>query len=74
MELLLPYCNNGGVDETSKTEATEGISEDLQTNPASTSSPEINLADAIQRRFAPLGGIELTLPSRETVCQSPEFE
>lgn len=32
-----------------------------------------NLADAIRRRFAKLGGIELDLPSRETLRAPPRF-
>jgi plasmid stability protein len=32
-----------------------------------------NLADSIRQRFAPLGGVELSLPSRELVRQPPKF-
>ena len=36
--------------------------------------PSVNLADAIRRRFAPLGGIELPAPVREALRKPPEFE
>jgi plasmid stability protein len=36
--------------------------------------PEPNLAEAIRRRFAPLGGINLELPPREFVDEPPSFE
>jgi hypothetical protein len=32
-----------------------------------------NLAEAIRRHIAPLGGIELTLPRREAVRRPPNF-
>ena len=35
---------------------------------------EINLAEAIRRRFAPLGGIELEPHPRQTVGEPPSFE
>jgi antitoxin FitA len=39
-----------------------------------TSSPaKGNLADAIRRRFAGLGGIELQLPRRDPMRQAPAF-
>ena len=31
-----------------------------------------NLADAIRRRFRPLGGVELRLPAREPVREPPK--
>jgi plasmid stability protein len=34
----------------------------------------VNLAEAIQRRMAPLGGVELELPSRTGVREPPRFE
>jgi plasmid stability protein len=37
-------------------------------------APKLNLADAIRRRFAPLGGVELTIPRREAVRPPPQFE
>ena len=33
-----------------------------------------NLAEAIQRRFAPFGGVELELPPRTAVRPPPTFE
>ena len=36
--------------------------------------PELNLADAIRRRFAPFGGVELELPPRQPVREPPTFE
>lgn len=35
--------------------------------------PEPNLAEAIRRRFAPLGGVDLELP-REFVDEPPSFD
>src|SRR3954447_21569007 len=35
--------------------------------------PEPNLAEAIRRRFAPLGGVDLELP-REFVGEPPSFD
>jgi antitoxin FitA len=36
--------------------------------------PEPNLAEAIRRRFAPLGGVDLELPPREFVDEPPSFD
>lgn len=33
-----------------------------------------NLADAIRRLVAPLGGVELTLPPREPIRRPPDFK
>ena len=33
-----------------------------------------NLAEAIRRRFAPLGGVELDLPARKGMRQAPQFQ
>ena len=33
-----------------------------------------NLAEAIRRRFAPFGGIEMSLPRRDAVRKPPGFE
>jgi len=33
-----------------------------------------NLAEKIRRRFAPLGGIELSLPKRDALRRPPGFE
>jgi antitoxin FitA len=35
---------------------------------------EPNLAEAIRRRFAPLGGVDLELPPCEDVEESPSFD
>jgi plasmid stability protein len=35
--------------------------------------PETNLAEAIRRRFAPLGGVELEPHSRQPVGEPPSF-
>jgi plasmid stability protein len=32
-----------------------------------------NLAQSIRRRFAPLGGVELSLPPREPMREPPKF-
>jgi len=36
--------------------------------------PEPNLAEAIRRRFAPLGGVDLDLPPAEFVDAPPSFD
>jgi plasmid stability protein len=36
--------------------------------------PQPNLAEAIRRRFAPLGGVDLELPPDEFVDAPPSFE
>ena len=41
---------------------------------ATSSRTNGNLAETIRRRFAPLGGIELSLPKRAAVRKAPEFE
>jgi antitoxin FitA len=40
---------------------------------ATSESPSPSLAAAIRRRFAPLGGVKLTLPTREVIRQPPKF-
>ncbi len=45
----------------------------LRTALTSAASDEQNLASAIRRRFAPLGGIDLQLPSREPNREPPDF-
>ena len=35
---------------------------------------EVNLAEAIRRRFAPLGGVELEPHPRQTISEPPSFE
>ena len=37
-------------------------------------APELNLAEAIRRRFAPLGGVELELHPPVVVPEPPSFE
>ena len=37
-------------------------------------TPEIGLGEAIRRRFAPLGGVELELPPRELARDPPSFD
>ena len=34
---------------------------------------EENLAEAIRRRFAPLGGVDLKLPRRDGIRKAPDF-
>jgi plasmid stability protein len=36
--------------------------------------PEPNLAEAIRRRFAPLGGVDLELPPAEFVGEPPSLD
>ena len=36
--------------------------------------PEPNLAEAIRRRFAPLGGVDLELPPDELVGEPPKLD
>jgi plasmid stability protein len=35
--------------------------------------PSENLAEAIRKRFAPFGGVELELPEREPMREPPDF-
>lgn len=35
---------------------------------------EVNLAEAIRRRFAPFGGVELEIPAREPAGPPPNFD
>ena len=37
-------------------------------------NPPANLASAIRARFAPLGGVELEIPPRESMRDPPDFE
>ncbi len=46
----------------------------LQAATDSTSAPSTDLARAIRARFAPLGGVELELPTREPMREPPDFE
>ena len=36
-------------------------------------SPRLNLAEAIRRRFAAFGGVELALPGRDAIRQAPDL-
>jgi len=36
-------------------------------------SPELNLVQAIRRRFAVFGGVELELPGRDAMRQAPDL-
>jgi plasmid stability protein len=42
--------------------------------PAADQQTGADLAEAIRRRFAPLGGVELELPPREPMRPPPRFE
>ena len=46
----------------------------LRTSLHSTRPAARNLAEAIRSRFAPLGGIELTIPPRELMSEPPAFD
>jgi antitoxin FitA len=35
--------------------------------------PEKNLAEAIRRRFAPFGGVDLKIPKRDAIRKPPRF-
>ena len=45
----------------------------LRTALAQEPLPTGNLADAIRRRIEPLGGVELSVPSRGPMCEPPDF-
>ena len=40
----------------------------------STEPPQGNLAEAVRRRFAPLGGVELKAPRRDRIRRPPDFD
>jgi antitoxin FitA len=46
----------------------------LRTALAETSRQPGNLAEAIRRRFAPLGGVELKIPPRGKLREPPRFD
>jgi antitoxin FitA len=52
----------------------EEAREILRSALTTSSSANGNLAEKIRRRFAPLGGIELSLPKRDAVRKAPGFE
>ena len=41
---------------------------------AKTPAQPTNIADAIRRRFAPLGGVELKIPPRTKLREPPRFD
>ncbi len=45
----------------------------LRDSLAGESGPPRNLGDAIRRRFAPFGGVELPQPHREAMREAPDF-
>ncbi|QOC22772.1 ribbon-helix-helix protein, CopG family [Wenzhouxiangella sp. AB-CW3] len=49
------------------------VREVLRTTLAMEAGEPDNLAKRIQARFAPLGGVELDLPERESTREPPEF-
>jgi len=51
-------------------EAREILRSSLTTSPRT----QGNLAEAIRRRFAPFGGIEISLPQRDAVRKAPRFK
>jgi antitoxin FitA len=52
----------------------EEAREILRSALSTTSRTNGNLAETIRRRFASLGGIELSLPKRDAVRKAPGFE
>jgi len=46
----------------------------LQSALATARSPGLNLYERVRARFAPLGGVELELPPRETAREPPRFD
>ncbi len=51
----------------------EAVRDILRTALAAEGRQPANLADAIRRRFAPLGGVDLELPPREAMRAPPRF-
>jgi antitoxin FitA len=51
----------------------EEAREILRSAVSDSSTSKENLADAIRRRFAPLGGVELELPVRDAPRTPPDF-
>jgi antitoxin FitA len=51
----------------------EEAREILRLTLAASSSAKGNLAEAIRRRFAVFGGLELKLPPRDAMRDAPEF-
>jgi len=46
----------------------------LRTALAETHAQPTNLADALRRRFEPLGGVELKIPPRGKLREPPRFD
>ena len=51
----------------------EEAREILKAGVAAKPAPKLNLADSIRRRFAPLGGVELTIPPRDPMRRPPNL-
>ena len=43
-------------------------------SPAPKAETGLDLAEAIRRRFAPFGGVELDIPPRESAREPPDFQ
>ena len=52
----------------------EEAREILRSALTTSSRPQGNLADVIHRRFAPFGGVKISLPRRDAVRKAPRFE
>jgi len=59
--------HGGSMEAEARTILSEAVAADRD-------QPEPNLAEAIRRRFAPLGGVDLELPPREFVDEPPSFD
>ena len=51
----------------------EEAREILRTAVSAAAPRSLNLADSIQQRFAPFGGVELKLPKRDSLRRPPDF-
>jgi plasmid stability protein len=51
----------------------EEAREILKAGVATNDGPNLNLAESIRRRIAPLGGVELTIPAREAIRRPPKL-
>jgi plasmid stability protein len=51
----------------------EEVREILRAAVSTKSAPKGNLAEAIQRRIAPFGGVELEIPPRDDFPSPPDF-
>ena len=52
----------------------EEAREILRSALTTSSRPKGNLAEAIRRRFASFGGIEISLPRRDAIRKAPRFK